>query len=259
VKNEIQVLLAAISFYTRLPLPKTFMPDVQAFSKASKYLPFVGWLVGCLQVFVFVALYLFFPLRVAVVCAMIAGIMITGALHEDGFIDCCDAFGAGKGKDETLHIMKDSRVGAFGVIGYIALFFLKIELFVAMAECGIAVVILGCIAAHSLSRLMAFWFIVTDHYVCLDDVSSKSKMLVSGIFEQHEILFAIACGFVPLLFLQSFLLVPLLLCLLIVLKRLLGAYFVRRIGGYTGDCLGAVQQISELLVYMSIVLIWNCI
>jgi len=259
VKNEVQTLLAAISFYTRLPLPKTFMPDVQSFSKASKYLPFVGWLIGCLQLFVFVVFYLFFPLRIAVVCAMIAGIMITGALHEDGFIDCCDAFGAGKGKDETLYIMKDSRVGAFGVIGYVAVFFLKIELLVAIAECGIAVVVLSFITAQSMSRLMPFWFIVTDHYARLDDVSSKSKMLVSGIFERYEILFAIACGLVPLLFLQSFWLVLLLLGLLIVLKRLLSAYFMRRIGGYTGDCLGAVQQISELLVYMSIVFIWNCI
>lgn len=259
MKNKMRALCAAITFYTRIPLPQTLIIDEQSFYKASKYLTLVGWLVGCSQAIVFVVLQWFLPVRVCVVLTVIAGILITGALHEDGFIDCCDAFGAGKDKDETLRIMKDSHIGAYGLIGYSALLFLKIELFAGMAEWDTSLVIFGCIAAQSLSRLMAFWFIATEPYARLDDESSKSKMLVSGVFEHREILLAVCCGLLPLLFLQSLWLLVVTGIFLVLLKRSLSAYFVQRISGYTGDCLGAVQQISEVLVYMSIVLIWNCI
>lgn len=257
MKIELRTLLAAIVFYTRIPISKEVVLDEQAFQKASKYLPLIGWLIGCFQALLFVVLHWFLPLRVCVVLTIIVGILLTGALHEDGFIDCCDAFGAGKGRDETLHIMKNSNIGAFGVIGYIALFFLKIELFVAIAEFGVEVVILSFIVAQSLSRLMPLWFIITDPYARLSDESSKSKVLICGTFERNEIIVALACGAVPLLFLQSVWLVVVTSIMLVGLKRMLSSYFTRCIGGYTGDCLGAVQQISELIIYFNIVLIWN--
>lgn len=259
MKNEMQALCAAITFYTRIPLPQTVIVEERAFYTASKYLPLIGWLVGCTQALMFVVLHLFFPIRVCVVLTVVAGILVTGALHEDGFIDCCDAFGGGKDKDETLRIMKDSHIGAYGLIGYSALLFLKIELFVVMAAWDSSLVILCCIAAQSLSRLMALWFIATEPYARLNDESSKSRMLVSAVFERREILWAVLCGLLPLLFLQSLWLFVIAVALLVLLKRSLSTYFVRRIGGYTGDCLGAVQQISEVMIYMSIVLIWNCI
>jgi adenosylcobinamide-GDP ribazoletransferase len=147
--------------------------------------------------------------------------------------------------------MKDSRVGAYGVIGLVILFLMKFEVLLSIAPAQVPLVL---IAAHALSRFVAITFVFTHTYARSDD-SSKSKpvaerssafnLIVAGIF-----------GLAPLLLLKN----PLYLLMLIplfLLKAYLGRYFKKWIGGYTGDCLGATQQISEVLIYLSYLVIWK--
>lgn len=253
MKGELKTFLSALSFYTRIPLGAKIHLDDSALQKASKYLPLVGWIIGDFQTGIFFVTQYVFPLPVCILLSIIAGIIMTGALHEDGLVDVFDAFGGGSTKEDILRIMKDSRIGAYGLIGYTAFFFLKFELLMAIAHQSHFLLMTAFIAAQSTSRLLVFFFILIDKYVRAD-ASSKAKTAVENQFSLIEIAFTITIGVLPLLFFHYNILLAL-IAVLSLTKLFLSRYFKKRIDGYTGDCLGAVQQISELLFYLTLVML----
>jgi adenosylcobinamide-GDP ribazoletransferase len=251
MKKEIRIFFTALMFYTRIPCPKWVDHSDEYLNKASRYFPLIGILVGGFSGLVFYGSSFVLPIPVCLILAILAGILMTGAFHEDGLADVCDGFGGGWTRQKILDIMKDSRVGAYGVIGLVILFLMKFEVLLSIAPAQVPLVL---IAAHALSRFVAITFVFTHTYARSDD-SSKSKpvaerssafnLIVAGIF-----------GLAPLLLLKN----PLYLLMLIplfLLKAYLGRYFKKWIGGYTGDCLGATQQISEVLIYLSYLVIWK--
>jgi adenosylcobinamide-GDP ribazoletransferase len=200
---------------------------------------------------------------------MIAGLLITGAFHEDGFADVCDGFGGGWTKEKILLIMKDSRIGAFGAIGLIAILGSKFLLlrtllhhyaqdnssfplgsFFPYQRCFIFCLI----AAHSLTRLMPVLLIQYSVNVT-DAEHNKSKPVTSSKLTAGEMLLAIAFALMPFAFLpwQLLLTIPPVLFTTWRLHK----YFTKWIGGYTGDCLGAIQQVSEIVLYLGFIVICN--
>jgi len=177
---------------------------------------------------------------------MLASIFITGAFHEDGLSDSCDGFGGGWTRESILRIMKDSRVGAYGVIGIWLALSLK---FFALYSIPEALLSLSIIAGHSVSRFFSGAFIFTHLYV-QEDLQSKVKPLARKMSTKDLLISGIG-GLAPLLlFWQAklfLLLIPLALA-----KWLLGRYYRKHLGGYTGDCLGAAQQIFEIVFYLGI-------
>jgi adenosylcobinamide-GDP ribazoletransferase len=125
MKKELRVFFTALMFYTRIPCPKWVDHDDDYINQATRYFPFIGWIVGVICFLFLYGASLLLPVPVAVVISMLAGVFITGAFHEDGFADVCDGFGGGWTKEKILLIMKDSRVGAYGVIGLVVLLLLK--------------------------------------------------------------------------------------------------------------------------------------
>src|SRR5436190_21504127 len=121
MKKELHIFFTALLFYTRIPCPKNIDHNPDYLNKTSRYFPLVGWIVGGITFVVYYLSAFIFTSEIAVVLSIIAGILVTGAFHEDGFADVCDGFGGGWTKDKILLIMKDSRVGAFGVIGIISM------------------------------------------------------------------------------------------------------------------------------------------
>lgn len=239
----------ALSFYTRLPTPQNL--DFQQLPLATVYLPLVGWLVGgvCAAVF-FLAAWLWSTMTAAIL-ALIAGIFMTGAFHEDGFADVCDGFGGGWGKQQILEIMKDSRVGAYGAIGIALLLFLKISVLAAMP--GVFVPLLLW-AGHSASRLSPLLLMQRYDYARID--GGKGAV---AVFKPNakDLLFASVCAVLPVLLLPAgcwLAVIPMLLA-----NRLLGRFFYRQIGGYTGDCLGASQQVAEVVFYLGVSALWTFI
>ncbi len=248
-------------FYTRIPCPKNINHDPDYLNKATRYFPFIGWIVGSISFLAFYLSSLFLSTETAVLLAIVASILTTGAFHEDGFADVCDGFGGGWTKEKILLIMKDSAIGAYGAIGLVLLFLLKFKLLsesVSLFTNNIFLIFLLFISAHSLSRLAAISIIFTHEY-SRDDSTSKSKPIAKK-HSWKEITGSFFFGLIPLLvfsyFQYKFLLA---LIPVFIMRYFLARYFQKWIDGYTGDCLGATQQVCEVIYYLSILLIWKFI
>lgn len=248
-------------FYTRIPCPKNITHDPDYLNKATRYFPFIGWIVGTISFLTFYIFSLFLSTETAVIFAIIISVLTTGAFHEDGFADVCDGFGGGWTKEKILMIMKDSAIGAYGAIGLVLLFLVKFKLLsesILLFTNNILLILLLFISAHSLSRLAAISIIFTHQY-SRDDASSKSK----PIAKQHswkEVFGSFFFGLIPLLVLSYFNHKVLLALIPVFITRyFLARYFQKWIDGYTGDCLGATQQVCEVIYYLSILFIWKFI
>ena len=244
--SSLNLFLLALSFYTRIPCPHTV--DIKLLPQAAVFLPGVGWLVGAITAASFYLAALVWPQATAVIVALICGVLLTGAFHEDGFADVCDGFGGGFGKDRILAIMKDSHIGVYGVIGLLLLFLLKISLLNTINAAAVPWILL---AGHSASRLPPL--LLMQRYDYARDNISKSAGAVYKA-DRQEMIVATAIALLPLALLPAvcaWAIIPVL-----AVNAGLGRYFHRHIGGYTGDCLGASQQIAETVFYLSVSALW---
>lgn len=248
-------------FYTRIPCPKNITHHPDYLNKATRYFPFIGWIVGSISFLAFYLFSFFLSTEIAVILAIITSILTTGAFHEDGFADVCDGFGGGWTKEKILMIMKDSAIGAYGAIGLVLLFLLKFKLLsesILLFTNNILLIFLLFISAHSLSRLAAISIIFTHEY-SREDASSKSKPIAKQ-YTWKEVFGSFFFGLIPLLVFSYFDLKFLLAIIPVFITRyFLARYFQKWIDGYTGDCLGATQQVCEVVFYLSILFLWKFI
>ena len=238
-------------FYTRIPCPTWVDHSEDLLNKATKYFPFMGLLVGGASAIVFWGLSQILPPSVSVLLSTAFGVWMTGAFHEDGFADVCDGFGGGWTQEKILSIMKDSRVGAYGAIGIGLLMGLKIVTLTELAQTNWLSMIYALISAHTLSRLTATTIILTDEYA-RENEDSKAKPVAKKM-SINAFLQAAFWGVLPLSMWAFFEKNSLLLGVFIplfLLKIYLSRYFKRWINGYTGDCLGATQQLAEVVCYL---------
>jgi adenosylcobinamide-GDP ribazoletransferase len=257
MKNEFDIFLSSVMFLTRLPVPKRIHHGGDLLGRSAKYFPWVGIIVGSIAGIVYLASAEVFSKSISVFLSMLVSIFLTGAFHEDGFADVCDGFGGGWTKDNILRIMKDSRLGTYGVIGLLSGLMLKylflLEISLLFPEWTIFTLM---VAGHSVSRFAAVTMIQQYEYVT-DPVVSKSKSIVWRKLDLKEMLIALAAVIVPFFFLDVRFVASLILVL--TSRIYLGHYFKKWINGYTGDCLGATQQVCEVCFYIGSVLIWRFI
>ncbi|MEI7596711.1 MAG: adenosylcobinamide-GDP ribazoletransferase [Bacteroidota bacterium] len=243
IKQELKVLFTAIMFYSRIPVPKIEYPD-ELLNKATRYFPFVGIIVGAIGALTFVISHLVLSTNISVLAAMISMIMATGAFHEDAISDFCDGFGGGYTKEKILDIMKDSRIGTYGAVAIVMLLLSK---FFLLSEIDTAKMPIILISAHALSRLSTIVMIYSSNYVRFDN-NSKAK----PIGQKHSfstIVIASIFGLTPLCFLPT-IYIPFILVILLILFVYFRYYVHKIIGGYTGDVLGTLQQLSEIGFYL---------
>ncbi|CAM4029322.1 adenosylcobinamide-GDP ribazoletransferase [Pseudoalteromonas byunsanensis] len=251
--------LLAIVFLTRLPVSIKGEVDEALLNHASRYFALVGLLIGLALAFIYLILQSIFLVEIAVILTLATGILLTGAFHEDGFADVWDGFGGGWSVEQKLNIMKDSRLGTYGAASLCLLLLLKYQLLVGLAEHWYWVCI-ALICGHSLSRAMATSLIGLLPYV-QQDTQSKVKPVVQSLSKNaRESLYG--CALAVLLvfwgidFFSLWHSVVLIGCL-VLLRRLCVSWFRWQLGGYTGDCLGAAQQLAEVVVYMVCLLVWR--
>jgi adenosylcobinamide-GDP ribazoletransferase len=235
-------------FYTRLPVPAWVgYSDAQA-SRSIRYFPAIGWLVGGVVAGTLGLAAWVLPVPVAVVLGLAAGVLLTGGFHEDGFADVCDGFGGGRDKQRTLDIMKDSRLGAYAVLGLILLFGVKFTALAALTGFGVWGGLAAVVFAHVLSR----WCVVTimaGGTYARDDASSKVKANARPVSGPGLVVATLwLVPVVGLAWWHPWWLVAVPVAYLVRLG--LGRWFRRRLGGYTGDCLGAAQQILEVVTLL---------
>ena len=246
--------VAAVQLLTRVPLRIAASPSARAFRTAPVYFPLVGALVGTFTAAAAGVGCLVWPVWLAVVAALACEVRLTGAFHEDGVADFCDAFGGGRNRDEVLTILKDSRIGTYGALGLFLAVALRASAMVAIIQqCGLADWI-NWGSAIVTSAAIGRWAIIAA-LARLDPVAGRSSLanefggrlsrqqVIAGglIAAPPAILFA---WHMPLQALAAAGLVfaPLWWCL---------RGIRRRVGGLTGDCLGFIGYISQVLVLLA--------
>ncbi|MEM9991084.1 MAG: adenosylcobinamide-GDP ribazoletransferase [Bacteroidota bacterium] len=260
MKEQIKIFFTALMFYTRIPCPKDIDHSPAYINKATRYFPLIGWIVGGISFVTYVLGAYLWDNSLAVVFALLAGVLTTGAFHEDGLADVFDGFGGGWTKTKILDIMKDSRLGTYGVIALIFLFLCKFlaldSLLTGIEPTDYGLLFLVFVTYHALARWTAINIVFTSHY-SREDATSKAKP-IAKTHGKAEIIGAYLCGLFPLLALCwwhplcAAVLVPLFF-LYFFSKR----YFERWIDGYTGDCLGAVEQLAEGVCLLTFVSLWK--
>jgi adenosylcobinamide-GDP ribazoletransferase len=240
-------LKLALSFYTRLPIATNAL-DYSQLPQAAIYLPIIGWLVGGGVALAFYVSALLWSKVTAIIIALITGVLLTGGLHEDGFSDVCDGFGGGYDKARVLAIMKDSHIGVYGVFGLLLLLALKISVLSELPTENIPLILL---AGHSVSRFAPLLLMHYYDYARIDNSKVAAAVYTPNT---KELLVAAVCAGLPLLLLPALCSLAVLVVLLV--NHWLGRYFYRHIGGYTGDCLGASQQIADVIFYLTVSSLW---
>ena len=241
--QQARYVVAALGYFTRVPIPRSIGLDQSDLAGAARYFSLIGALVGGAGALVYwLALWLF-PPSVAVLLSMAATLLATGALHEDGLADCCDGFGGGPTREDALRIMRDPRLGAFGAIGLVLALALKWQTLAALPAAVAASTMVG---AHAASRALAVSFLATHDYA---REHGKAKPVAQRM-PLGSLAVALVLG-LPWLLLNDWRAGALGLTVAFALRLALGRYFTRRLGGYTGDCLGFAQQIFELTLYLS--------
>lgn len=250
IRRELEYFFGAVRFFTRLPVPGWVGHSAEALNHSARYFPAVGLLVGGIGALVYwLALHLW-PQTVAVLLSMAATLYATGAFHEDGLSDTADGLGGGWEKQRILDIMKDSRVGSYGVV---ALALALLGKFVLLSSLDPALVPVALLAGHAVSRFCATTLLATMDYV-REDASSKARALATRM-SGGNLFVALCFAAAPLLLLPCWKVLAGVALAAVATLWLVGK-FRRWLGGYTGDCLGAVQQVAEIGFYLGLVANW---
>ncbi|MCP5077799.1 MAG: adenosylcobinamide-GDP ribazoletransferase [Psychromonas sp.] len=246
-RKQLTLFFYGLSYFTRIPIPRSVDFDNDQFYKANAYLPIIGLIVAVVMIVVFYLSQLIFSTSISLILMLMASLLLTGALHEDGFADCCDGFGGGYDITQRLKIMKDSQIGTYGGIGLIFLFLFKFSILIELAEFGIVTLVIGLLVAHSLSRYIALTIMQALDYVRLEN-GGKVQGLAKKLNRTYFV-FASVCASLPLFLLPITTLLSVFFTVGLV-SWLLFRMFRVNIEGYTGDCLGFAQQIVELSILL---------
>lgn len=248
--HQLRLFFTALQFFTRLPIPAWVGFDAAWLNQAARYFPLVGLVVAALTATVYALAAWLLPAPVAVILSTAAGIYATGAFHEDGFADMCDGFGGGMSASRVLEIMKDSRIGAYGAIGIVCMLALKCT---TLAYLPPLAAVGALLVAHPLSRLLACALIWRMDYARAEGKAKPlAQTMRSGEFAIAALTAMLAVGAVIASGMLGAPAIGAGALAALVATLWLARLFARRIRGYTGDCLGAVQQVSEVMIYLGV-------
>jgi adenosylcobinamide-GDP ribazoletransferase len=246
--GEFAKFVLAGQFLTRLPIRTDTLFTADRMAQAPRYFPLVGLLVGLAGAGVYWSAALLFPHVVAVLLSIAASLMLTGAFHEDGLADTFDGIGGGLTRARALEIMKDSRLGTYGSAALLTALAIKAVTLWSMPPVWV------CVAlpiAHCISRFSAVCVIANSRYVREEGTGkpvaagiSATSLIIAGFTALGSV--AVGAVLFPVVSLLSGVVS---LCVAHVLMRL---FFEPKLGGYTGDTLGAVQQASEIGFYLGL-------
>jgi len=234
----------SVMFLTRLPLPRTATDEASGMASATAAYPIAGLVVGLIG-----AMAYWLPHRVglppwlAASLAVAATLAVTGCLHEDGLADTADGFGGGATRERKLDIMRDSRIGSYGVCALTLSLLLRVGALAALADPSF--VAWALIAAHSAARatMTAFMF-------ALPPARSDGLSFTVGAPPQRSVLIASALGIAILAVCLGPALASVSLLVLIIIMGLMAWLSFAQIGGQSGDVIGALEQVSEIAILL---------
>lgn len=239
--HEWLLFQVALGTLTRIPVRHQRELNTAVLQDSGRYLPLVGALVGLFCGVVFLLACQWLPVLAASVLCVVTGLVLTGAFHEDGLADTLDGLLGGYSIEQKLAIMKDSRVGTYGMVGLWAVLTLKVVL---IAELPSPLVSLIC--AHCLSRALAISLTFSLDYV--QPVAHSKFTGLSQRLSQGNLLVIAATATICLIFVPTHALW--LLLALLLFRQLFARWLRAHIKGFSGDTLGAAQQLCEVIIYM---------
>lgn len=242
MKQQLNLFFHALQFYSRIPAGKIDYSE-ENLAQSIRYFPLVGSVVGIVGASVFMLCMLVFSQGVSVTAALISMIAVTGALHEDGVSDFFDGFGGAYTRERILEIMKDSHVGAYGVISLVLLLLAKFSLLTSITPEKVPLVL---IAAHASSRFVAVALMRSSSYVRTENSKSAHSRLS---LSRTTVVTAFVFGVLPLVFIPPLVSAVAAIVYAIILFAL-KHYVEKKIGGFTGDVLGTLQQFCEIAFYL---------
>lgn len=229
-------------FLTRLPVPKSSRWSEQALAESTAYFPVVGVVIGLLAAAVFHLGQWLWSTEVAAVIAIAAAIIATGAFHEDGLADSADGIGGAFELEKKLAIMRDSRVGTYGSVTLLLVVSAKVF---ALVTIDPAQVTAALVTAHCVARWTPLPLIACNRYLRED---GTGKPFAATVNTQRLLVASGIASVVTLICAQwfAFIVIPCAVAFV-----LLAQWYLRhKLGGITGDVLGAVNSLTELLIYL---------
>lgn len=256
--EQVRLFLVALQFYSRIPVTGRLADwmawEAGRLGRATRYFPLVGMVVAIGQGLVYMLSSIVLPHPVALLLAIGAGLLLTGAFHEGGWADFCDAFGGQVDRQRTLEILRDSRIGAYGAIGVVLLLMTRFE---TLAHIDADWIAASFVCAAAFSRGCATLVMATLPYAREED-DATAKPVARNV-GTGDALIALGIALAPLLILTAWTgdASPAMLGLSF---ALLATAFMRRLirkrlDGYTGDCLGAVQQVAEVAFLVGLLVV----
>jgi len=245
-------LLSSFIFFTRLPFWRWHQPPKECYAHAVEHWPFVGWLTGGVMALVLYFGSWLFPWPIVVILAIVARMLITGALHEDGLADFFDGFGGGgSDRQRILDIMKDSHIGTYGVVSLIFYFML---LFFTLYSMSPEMAALAVFAIDPYAKMVSSQLIIMMPYARTAETAKNHT-----VYRRPTTAASIGLALQGLLPLAVFLYLmrSSIVWSTVVFSPCIVMYFLylliwRRLRGYTGDCCGAVCLLTELTTLLSV-------
>ena len=248
----LSALLLATTFFTRVPLPRKLGEKLDHNSRLTDAVfafPLIGFLIGGAIAGVYYASSMVLPGSIAAGLAIGFGVVLTGALHEDGLADCADGFGGASNRERALEIMRDSQIGTYGGVALIMSLGLRWSCLAALNPIA---GVMALMVSHTVSRSAITIAMKWSSYARAKGLGG----LASGEIGDTGFGFALAIpclvGFALAQFTGLFAVLVGLFAGWLVLR-----YLQYRIGGYTGDGLGAIQQVSEISVLIIFAGFWT--
>ncbi len=259
--QAIRHFLLALQFFTRIPVTGKLAAWVgyspEMLRASAGHFPGVGWIVGLVAAGMLAAVYLLLPAAnaytplVAAIFSTLATVLLTGCFHEDGLTDVIDGLGGSYDRERALDIMKDSRIGAYGAMAMVLAVCSKVALIALLASHSLPLALAACIGAHVIARLWPMLVVRSLPHVG-DTAKSKSKPLAEFISRQGMVsciiwtlpaIALLACWQGAAMLLPA-------LVLSAAAALWMRQWFKRRLQGFTGDGLGAIEQVGEIAFYL---------
>ncbi len=249
LSNQFLIFATALQFMTRLPGLSGAGWTAERERASVGYYAAAGLVIGSIAAIAYWLASELFPPLLSSLVAVAAAIAVTGALHEDGLADVCDGVGGGHSRDKALAIMRDSRIGAYGTLGLIVFVGAKV---IALSSLPVAIAIMALVGGHAASRAAILGILATAHYARTEggaastvaETPSSQSWVVTGL--------TMAVVMATCLLIMPFSAIVHAIAGAGVLAFAVRQVFMRKLGGYTGDCLGAVQQACELGFYLGL-------
>jgi adenosylcobinamide-GDP ribazoletransferase len=240
-------LLTAVQFLTRVRVPAVPY-EKDSLARAVKFFPIVGLLIGLGSALLYLGLAPHLPLPIVGLLIVVYLVTITGCLHEDGLADSADGFGGGWEREKVLAIMRDSHVGTYGAAALVLSVLARVILIASLPRTQVGAYLIVAPVLSRWTTLPLSFYLPPARDQAGDQIDGQGARIAGLTARSSLVISSLLTFVIVFIVLRVRALVPVLVCVGVTLLTAL--YYRRRIGGITGDCFGATNQLAEIAVYL---------